>query len=730
MSMKPTLVSLFAGGGGLCLGLEKAGFQTVLATDVWKPAAETFAINRPSVPFLCQDIRRIQKAELLALTGNRQIDLVAGGPPCQGFTTIGDQISGDVRNEFFRAFFTVVKWLRPKCVLIENVAYLRSQFGGRYEREILSELKSAGYTGFVTTLNAAEFGVPQVRARAFFFGTAVEKPFCWPEPTHGESGGLRPYRTVGDAISDLVGAVNGHAPKNHLTLNHSDIVIRRYKLIPEGGRMPPPSELPMEIRRKNFGNTYKRLHRDRPSLTLVPGNNAFPVHPTLHRSLTPREAARLQTFPDSFVFAGNRSVQCKLVGNAVPVDLAVAVGGSIRDHLRSRKALQHKLVVSQVEPTQADSKHGAGLTAVSFFTGIGGLTLGFVNAGFKILSSYDLKSSVAKNMALNFPSIPHHKADISELTSHAVQTQINNTPIDVVFGGSPCQGFSIFGRRRFVNTEDHRADQDKRNELAIHFVKVVTNLRPRVFMMENVKGILSTQRGMSTYVAVIEQLLRKAGYDCDWRLVNCADFGVPQRRERFVLVAWAKNLEFRWPDQKYFAEPKSWQRPHVTVADVITDLMDPDTISLEFSHAPMDHKPLVVQRYKLIPEGGKLPESALSPELQKGYRTEKVRNYSHVYKRLSMDAPATTMVPGHNAFPIHPRLHRALTVREAARIQTFPDSMRFVGTRQQQCTLVGNAVPPLLATVFAQAISKCLEGVYSDPGHKRDIYDLKASGNI
>ena len=92
-----------------------------------------------------------------------------------------------------------------------------------------------------------------------------------------------------------------------------------------------------------------------------------------------------------------------------------------------------------------------------------------------------------------------------------------------------------------------------------------------------------------------------------------------------------------------------------------------------------------------------------------------------------MDAPATTMVPGHNAFPVHPRLHRTLTVREAARIQTFPDSMRFVGTRQQQCTLVGNAVPPLLATVFAQAISKCLNGVYSDLGYKRDIYDLKAT---
>lgn len=725
--MKRTLVSLFAGGGGLCLGLEKAGFRTVLATDVWTAAANTFALNRPNVPFLCKDIRRIEKAELLALTGEQEIDLVAGGPPCQGFTTIGDQISGDVRNEFFRAYFTIVKWLRPKCVLIENVAYLRSQFGGRYEQEILVELRKAGYSGHVTTLNAADFGVPQLRARAFFFGTSLEQPFSWPTPTHGDGFGRLPFRTVGEAISDLFTAVNGHAPKNHVSLNHSEIVIQRYKLIPEGGRMPPPSELPVEIRRKNFGNTYKRLHRNRPSLTLVPGNNAFPVHPTLHRSLTPREAARIQTFPDSFVFAGNRSVQCKLVGNAVPVNLALAVGQSISCHLVSRKVPRGNSVLPDLLPPQAERKTKPTFSAVSLFTGIGGMTLGFVNTGFEIISSYDLKSSVAKNMALNFPTIPHHKADIATLTASAVRGHVSDRSIDVIFGGSPCQGFSIFGRRRFVNTQNHQADEDERNELALRFVKLAIALRPKVFMMENVKGILSTQRGTSTYIAVIEKLFSKAGYHCEWKLINCADFGVPQRRERFVLIAWAENLEFRWPEQKYFKEPKSWQRSYVTVGDVITDLMDADTVSLEFSHAPMAHKPLVVERYKLIPEGGKLPENALSATLQAGYRTEKVRNYSHVYKRLAMDAPATTMVPGHNAFPVHPRLHRTLTVREAARIQTFPDCMRFVGTRQQQCTLVGNAVPPLLATVFAQAISKCLNGVYSDLGYKRDIYDLKAA---
>ena len=202
---------------------------------------------------------------------------------------------------------------------------------------------------------------------------------------------------------------------------------------------------------------------------------------------------------------------------------------------------------------------------------------------------------------------------------------------------------------------------------------------------------------------------------------------MPQQRERFILVACKKGLVFKWPEPKYFNEPKSWQRPFVTVGDVISDLMDPVSCGDEFSHAPMAHKELVVERYKLIPEGGRLPDTGLPDHLKKGYRSDNVKNFSHVYKRLSMSSPATTMVPGHNAFPVHPILHRTLTVREAARIQTFPDWMRFVGTRQQQCTLVGNAVPPVLAEIFASNIVKTINGNYSSQGYKRDIYDLAAS---
>jgi DNA (cytosine-5)-methyltransferase 1 len=740
-------ISLFAGGGGLSLGLERAGFRVLLASDIEESSAATFANNKPDVPFICCDIRRIERREIEAAVGSRRVHLVSGGPPCQGFSTIGDQNVGDPRNGLFWAFRRVVEWVQADTFLMENVAYLRSQYGGRYEKEIVHAFESLGYHVQVTTLNAADFGAPQVRRRVLFFGTRLNCPFDWPVPTHSEGGGnaLAKWKNVGETIMDLARVRADRAPANHTALVHSDVVIARYKLIPEGGRLPPPAELPAEIRRKNFGNTYKRLHRDRPSLTLVPGNNAFPVHPILPRSLTPREGARLQTFPDDYVFAGNRSEQCRLIGNAVPVVLAEAVGNAIAAHLKEvttrNSVVEDQLAARRRAPAAAPAQMSLPLTgtsvldkkgakrAVSFFTGVGGLMLGFMNAGFNVLASYDRKTVVDKNAGINFPTVKHFHRDINDISADEVRAAVGEAPLDVVFGGSPCQGFSIFGRRRFVNTRGHRPEDDERNALALTYVKLVIALRPRAIVLENVKGIVSTPYRRHTYVDELARLLRGAGYMPQWQVLNTADFGVPQLRERFLLVAVRDGIEFRWPERKHFAEPKAWQRGFVAVGDVITDLMDPRTISNEFSHVPMEHKPLVVERFALIPEGGRLPESELPAHLKKGYRTDSVKNYSHVFRRLAMDHPATTMVPGHNAFPVHPKLHRTLTVREAARIQTFPDWVRFVGTRQQQCMLVGNAVPPLFAMILAQSLDRALSGAYADPGFKRDIYDLRAGGS-
>lgn len=158
-----------------------------------------------------------------------------------------------------------------------------------------------------------------------------------PKPTHG-TGGL-PWRSVGEAIGDL--ASGNSTVSNHVALRHGPINLRRYALIPEGGRMPE-DKLPPELYRRNFGNTFKRLDRNKPSLTIVPGHNALPIHPWLDRSLTVREAARLQTFPDAFVFTGSRLKQCTQVGNAVPVLLAHAWAEALKALLNAHPTQRHE----------------------------------------------------------------------------------------------------------------------------------------------------------------------------------------------------------------------------------------------------------------------------------------------------------------------------------------------------------------------------------------------------
>jgi DNA (cytosine-5)-methyltransferase 1 len=156
----------------------------------------------------------------------------------------------------------------------------------------------------------------------------------------------------------------------------------------------------------------------------------------------------------------------------------------------------------------------------------------------------------------------------------------------------------------------------------------------------------------------------------------------------------------------FLPPPADWQKPFRTVGEAISDLADPSSHDRHTCHVPMNHKPLQVERYKRIPEGGRLDIASLPGELRKGYRTDEVKNFSHVFKRLDRRKPSNTLVPGHNAFPIHPWLDRALTVREAARLQTFPDDIEFKGSREDQGIQVGNAFPPLLAELIANNIIK------------------------
>lgn len=335
---KYKIVDLFSGAGGFQLGFEKQGFEVVLSTDFDKDCEAVHKLNRPNVPFLRLDIHNLDEATLDNYVGkNNNIDVLIGGPPCQGFSTIGKRISSDPnkrteadpRNTLFQEYIRILKYLKPKFFVMENVQGLLTRDKGKIFEEIKKRFKETGYAFNYVILNAADYGVPQIRNRVFFYGNRLDIEMHPPIATHGSES--KPHVTVGETIGSLA-EIECNDRINHVPLNHGEINIRRYALIPEGGRLPEDN-LPPELYRKNFGNTFKRLHRDKPSLTMVPGHNAFPIHPWLNRSLTVREAARLQSFPDDYIFAGPRQKQCMQVGNAVPPLLAEAWAKYIKEEL-------------------------------------------------------------------------------------------------------------------------------------------------------------------------------------------------------------------------------------------------------------------------------------------------------------------------------------------------------------------------------------------------------------
>ncbi|MDB1949256.1 MULTISPECIES: DNA cytosine methyltransferase [Clostridium] len=335
---KPRFIDLFSGAGGFLRGFIDAGFEPVFSVEKWEPAIETHRLNYPSVPLINKDIREITDDELKSYKG---IDVIIGGPPCQGFSTIGKRIVKDPRNELVFEFIRFVKVIQPKIFLMENVKGLLSSHNGELREIIKSEFENIGYHNIhCKVLCAADYGVPQLRYRVFFMGIRndIDIDVDFPKQIIENK---NDYITVGNAIMDLVGKEN--KIENHVPMNHKPIVKERMKYIPEGSGLPKdgmPEHLIYGARAdfkdnkvKNFSHVYKRLHRDYPASTMVPGHNAFPLHPTENRSLTVREAARIQTFPDDVIFYGSRQNQCIQVGNAVPVKLAYELAKNIKKYL-------------------------------------------------------------------------------------------------------------------------------------------------------------------------------------------------------------------------------------------------------------------------------------------------------------------------------------------------------------------------------------------------------------
>lgn len=328
----PVYVSLYCGGGGLDLGFAAAGFKPGFSTDLSSIFCSTVERNLPGHAVEAFDMNNLKGSHVLkalARTINRETpDVVIGGPPCQSFSILGDRKSTtDPRGKLVFEYARFIRETKPAAFLFENVpGILTVNEGADWDNLLAYFHEQTGFTTKWTRMNAVTFGVPQARQRVFIVGfreTKTAAKFQWPEPTYAVSGmqlshDLKPPRAARLALEGVDGVAN------HVLREHGERVVTRYSKIPPGER--------------DKKDHTDRIHPDRPSGTVLVGSGAGGgrpfIHPMEHRHITVREAARLQSFPDWWVFEGGPTAAYRQVGNAVPPLLGKAVATSLLAALR------------------------------------------------------------------------------------------------------------------------------------------------------------------------------------------------------------------------------------------------------------------------------------------------------------------------------------------------------------------------------------------------------------
>jgi len=380
-----TLVDIFSGAGGLSCGLEMSGFNSVLASDISDVFNSTYKRNHQGTKIISGDIRQLVGNQILKLTGlnEGELDLLAGGPPCQGFSVNAPIRSlDDPRNHLFKDYLRIAEILKPKVILIENVPGIVSLGRGTVIEQIYKKLQDIGYVTNHRILFAGHYGVPQLRFRTIIIATRINnKQISFPSPTHNADGvanfakakdlciRLTPLEkthlldktTAWQAISDLPEIIPGEVGEsleyktpvqneyqrtlrgnlktvdNHYSSRLSKVNLERLKHIPQGGswRDIPFDLLPKGLqraRRSDHTKRYGRLHPEQLCSTILtkcdPHWGSF-FHPYQDRVLTVREAARIQSFPDTYKFIGSLTEQYQQVGNAVPPLMAKKIGEEV-----------------------------------------------------------------------------------------------------------------------------------------------------------------------------------------------------------------------------------------------------------------------------------------------------------------------------------------------------------------------------------------------------------------
>ena len=313
-----TFVDLFCGAGGLSKGLEMSGLEGICGLDFFKEACMTYNRNFDH-PFINGDIKDPENKKKFYETvrqqlNGRQLSIVAGGFPCQGFSMAGNRIVDDPRNSLYKELIEIVQELKPDFVICENVKGLRTMLNGLVEKKIVEDFNEIGYEMNVTTLCAADYYTPQKRERVIFIGNKKGLKNYHPRPI------LQPneYITTGQAIADLMEHPTDEE-FNHVPTKHREDMAKKIMETPEGKSLY-----------KGYSDAWKKCPWNEPSCTIKENHGGVNLHPKLPRVLTAREMARLQSFPDDFIFEGKKNKQLVQIGNAVPPLLGKAIGLAVR----------------------------------------------------------------------------------------------------------------------------------------------------------------------------------------------------------------------------------------------------------------------------------------------------------------------------------------------------------------------------------------------------------------
>lgn len=341
------VLDLFCGAGGLSYGFESAGFDILLGIDNDAKALETFELNHKGSKSICGDITQITYEEdIKPLLNGKQIDVIIGGPPCQGMSLSGPRKFDDPRNKLYLSYIRLVKKIQPKAFVIENVPGLVGLFHGQIKDSIIEKFTAMGYHIEYKIMCSADYGVPQSRKRVVFVGTKVGE-FEYPSINSNIvtcSMALSDLPTLEDELGEEVSEYT-HSPQNHyqelmrkrsdkvlnhVAARHSDKVKKIISLVPDGGNY---KDLPEEYRNsRNFHVAWTRFASNKPAPTIDTGHRHH-FHYKYDRVPTVRECARLQSFPDDFKFLGNKTQQFRQVGNAVPPLMAQAIAEQIKKML-------------------------------------------------------------------------------------------------------------------------------------------------------------------------------------------------------------------------------------------------------------------------------------------------------------------------------------------------------------------------------------------------------------